>query len=404
MATNTTTPFESFTKTQQDMLNSWVGASREILEESYKGFAETTKASSEMVLESLRSQQGLWQDAFTNTDPAEALRKSPELFQKWLGLQTEFIQKWVNFYEEETGKKFGMGQENGAKFSTSFKEAYTEWEKLLTDAYKTLSGSGLPELDERIKDLPGMSSFMDAYESIFEYWKPLLEKGIMKGTITRENFDKVFPVEAFTKNIDAMMGLNSLENIHKSAEMFDKFLTSYQEQIKNLQASSSKVPDQYTDALAGTYKGTQLEPLYDIYAEFMGSFGELKPTIGNFDYEGRTKKLNEASLKARELYMAYLEKSINFNNKVYASAKAGMTDTMELFWELYQKEGVQPSYDEFLTGWLRITKTNMSEILKSAELTALKKDLSEASAKIQKMTSDLMADLTKVPAASKAKK
>jgi hypothetical protein len=152
------------------------------------------------------------------------------------------------------------------------------------------------------------------------------------------------------------------------------------------------------------YKGSTLEPLYDMYAELMGSLSDVKPTVGNFDYEARTKKMNENALKVRELYLGYLEKSLNFNNKVYALAKAGLTDTMELFWELNQKEGITPSYDEFMTGWLRIIKANMSEILQSDELTALKKDLTESSAKVQKMASDMMADLTKSPTASKTKK
>jgi hypothetical protein len=389
-----TTSFETLAKTQKEVLESLANTAKETLETSYNALSAPVKQTTDLVAESLKAQQALINESLQIKDASEAISKSPEFFQKWLALQNEFVQKWINLYEEGTGTQLNLNKENAAKFSTSFKQAYTEWEALIAKAYKSVSEGGL-ELDERVKELPGMANFIKVYESLHEYWKPILEKGVMKGMISRENFDKVFPQENFTKIFDSLVGLNSVENLQKTTETFQKFFDSYIEKVNEVSQNAKKTSETYFKNVGDMYKGTPAEPLYTIYADFLGSLTDVKPVFGKFDLEAQSKKVNENILKGRQLYISYLEKNLNFQQKVYGISKKALTDNIEKFWELYQKEGKTPAYDEFVASWLKSTQENFSEILNSGELTSLKTELKSTGEQLQKVAEEMLGDLTK---------
>lgn len=400
MATET---LETVIKKQQDIIEGLTNTSKGLFETSFNNLLTPFKKGSELWQEGLNAQKQLFEEGLQNKDAVEGLKKSPEYFQKWLGLQNEYTQKWLDLYQDASGVQAGLGKENLVKFSDSFKEAYTNWEAMMKDTYGKLNSDWKANLEKSAAEFPALASFMKSYETMAEHWKPILENGIIKGMLTKENFDKIFPEADFTKVVDSLMGLNSIENLKQATESFDKFYEAYFAKLQEVGQTTQKNIEGIAVQVEETYKGTAAEPLYKLYHDFSNSFADLKPAFGNFDVEGQTKKVSENFLKARKTYLDYLQTNFDFQQKVYGKAKEGMSETVEKFWEVYQKEGSTPSYDEFVASWLKISQEKISGILSSEELSAWKNELTSTRENVLKITDEMMAEYAKLANVAPAK-
>lgn len=388
---NTKETFETLVKKQQEAINQWTNTSKTILEDSIQALSTPFKAGAELLKENAEATKGIF-EKLNPKDLTENLQNAPKFFQNWLAVQQEYNQKWQDLFQSYNGNAIEKFQANNKTFSDSFKETIASWETMMKDAKNAFTGDFKNPFTDSMKDNAFLSHFYKAYEDMQAHWKKILEEGVMKGMFTKENFNSFFPNDSFNKIVDSLMGLNSIENLKKSTEAFDKFYETYFTKFEAMQKEAQASMHKMNEQVESTTKNTILEPIGKMYADFITQFEQSKPIIGDFDLKSDVKAMSEKYFNGRKTFLEYIEKNMNFQNKVYGKAKESMTETMENFWTLYQTEGKAPNYEAFMNSWLKITQVRIAEILNSDELKQLKEELTVSKEKVTTMMKDMVAE------------
>lgn len=395
--------FKEMLEKQQAILDSWTNTSKSFAEDNYNAISAPLKKTSEMLLESMKAQQAFLDGVSLSKDPAENVKKTASYFQNWLAMQGEFTEKWLDLYKDFSGNQLiGLQKEQGAKFSSAFKKAYEDWAELMKESYTKLNSDIKEDFDGSLKNLPTLSNFIKAYDDLNNYWKGLLENGIIKGYFTKEEFQKYFPDDAFVRVIDSLVGLQSVESLKKNIEAYDEFFNSYISKLQETQTQTEEVAKNLFEQMEATYKGTAYESLYKMYSDLKNQLVDGSSLVNKADVQEQTKKLTESYLENRKLYLDYAQKVSNFQQKIYAKSKTGLAETLESFWTVYQMKGKTPNYDEFVAQWLKQTQSYISDILNSAELSNLKTELETSTTHIAGAVDKMMQEYVKLFAKKEA--
>lgn len=386
---NTTETLETMVKKQKEVIENWTNNSKTIFEDSIHSMTTPFKAGAELLKENAQAYNGVI-NKMISKDMTENMQNVPNFFQNWLTIQQEYTQKWQDLIQSYSGNAMEKFQANNKTFSDSFKATISAWENMMREAKNAFTGDFKNSFSEMTGSNAFLSHFFKAYEDMQMHWKKILEEGIMKGMVTKENFHSFFPSDSFNKIVDSLMGLNTIDNLKKSTETFDHFYETYFTQMESRQKEAQKAVKSMNEQIVSGTKNTVLEPIGKMYSDFMNQFEQSKTVIGDFDLKEDVKAISEKYFKGRKTFLDYVEKNINFQNKVYAKAKESMTETMENFWTLYQTEGKAPNYEAFMNSWLKITQVRVSEILNSEELKQLKEELTISKEKVTNMMNEMM--------------
>jgi len=371
--------FDLFSDTRKALTDAWEETTQKILDTTF-GQETVSGKGAHIFVDMLKQQKALLDELTSQPSVKDVWESSPEMFKKWLDSQKEFGEQWATLYKEQSGKYLELAPKQVQEYSEQFQKTYEEWESWVKD-----TASVVKDRFEKKPDL-GLPTFAKAYDGLQNAWGSIRE-AIETGIYSKETINKWMPLQGYEKIVDAIIGLQTVDNLKQSSESVDKMFSAM---VTGMQQDARSLYGASRDGVQ-----VNLVSLINFSAEVTQRMQQTSMPFVNMVAQDKAEAWAEKMNTARDHYRNYMEKTLNLQLRVYDAAKDGLLDTIERNWKNYQTEGDLPKFDQFASQWIREVEDQVSNVLKSDEYQAIQEELKTSEKLVKENLDEILEETTK---------
>ena len=374
--------FDTIIEGQKKAMEFWSKLSDQMAKPFQQEPADPAKAGQELFQEWYEKQQAFFQDAMKG-NPQEMLQQTPDHLRKYMEIQTEFTQKWGDFFKSNASK-MGFQIPGADAFGQPvqyFQENMSNWKKWMEGGHDWFSGQLLDKMPFNMR--PHYTGFMDSYSFMSKYWEPI-QRLIKNGLYDAEMVDKYFGANAYQKLVNQMMGFRPVGNTSDVIEEVNKCFSNMMSYMNNQSGDWKSVSDSWKEQMESFSNAGNL-PFFEMAAEFTNRLRDQLAPFNNIAAQGRETEISKILQDIQFQYIAFVLKSAEMQTKVYESGQFALPDTLKDFAEQYKADLQMPDFQAFFQAYINKLEASMLEVLHSGEYSKL---LSEVSALATSMKKD----------------
>lgn len=380
--------FEALMEGQKKAMEFWTGMSEQMTD----AFTRSGKKDEEgqyLLREWFEKQQELFKEMMSGGDPQKAFQNAPDQFRKWMEFQTEFTEKWMEYYKSAAGK-FGLKAPgfNGGEFIPTqlFQNNLSQWRNWMENGNQFMRDQVMSKLPFNMQ--PHFANFLDAYNTMAHYWEPI-SRMIQNGIFEQHVIEKYFTKDAYHRLVNQVMGFkpvgNPSEVIENVNQWFEKFFNFNQEEWSDWNSVSENWKKQMKNFAE---KGNL--PVYQMVSEFSNRLRDQLLPFYNVMGKGRQSEIVKLMRDIQFAYVSFILKSSELQTKVYEAGQFVMPDSMKTLY-IETKEGKTiPNYQDFFKQYINELEDAILKTLHSEEYSLLQSEVAATGTKIKLMTDNLM--------------
>ena len=384
---------QDFMESQKQLLDSWTDSSQK-MQEAFWGQDALQNPGTDLVREWQQKQQAVMEGIASAKDPQEALQHAPENFRKWMEVQTDFANRWMDLYKQHAAKYDlnDAAQDQMARFTEMWKDAYGKWEAQMVAGTRRMQDVLAPRMSTNM--VPNLLNFTKSYTTLFEYWEPIMRT--MQYGPQAGDFTQMLRPDAYRQLVDTMMGYSSTEQMRQASEQAQRLFTQYARQIGQMNDQGKQMMQPIMENMQQFATGDWAS-LVNMTMDVYGKMQQAYAPFTHIAAPGKEKEMMTLLQEAQQNYSEYMVKASEMQMMVYQGAQKAMNDTVEEYANGFQKEGKLPSYDEFFTRWIDVVEKHIVGVFQSKEYGKLQGEVASRGLTvkasfdglIEKMTTDL---------------
>lgn len=379
--------FETILEGQKKAMEFWSKLSDQMGKPFQQEPTDPAKAGQALFQEWYDKQQSFFQEAMKG-NPQELLQQTPDHLKKYMEIQTEFTQKWGDFFKSNADK-MGFQLPDADTFGAPtqyFQENMSNWNKWMEGGQDWLSTQVLDKMPFNMR--PHYTGFLDSYKFMSKYWGPL-QRLIKNGLYNQELVDKYFSTEAYQKLVNQMMGFRPVGNTGEIVEQANKWFSNMMSYMDMQSGDWKTVSDSWKEKME-SFTNTGNVPFFEMAVEFNNRLRDQLAPFNNIAAQGRETEMATVLQDIQFQYIAFILKSAEMQSKVYESGQFALPDTLRAFSEKY-KEGLQGTdFQAFFQAYIDKLEEAILEVLHSDEYSKLQSEVSALAASIKKDNGHLM--------------
>lgn len=367
--------FENIVEGQKKIMDFWSNLSQQMTS-SFKPQSDPAEAGQELMQDWYNKQQAFFQEAM-KTDPQQALEKAPEHLKQYMELQSEFTQKWAEYFKENAGK-MGMqfpamegftGYTNPTQY---FQDGMGHWRKWMEDGNKWLSEQVMEKMPFNMR--PHYTNYLDTYNFMSRYWEPM-QRLIKNGLYDANMVEQYFSPDAYQKLINQMMGFRPVGNTSDVVDNVNKWFEKYMNFAKGQGQDWSSVSEVWKNKM-DEYMSAGKVPFFEMASELNQRLQDQLAPFNNIASQGRQTEISKLMQDIQFQYIAFILKSAEMQTKVYEAGQFALPDTIRDFSEQYKKEQEMPDFQAFFQHYVNMLEEALLDILHSTEYSQLQSEVS----------------------------
>ncbi|MBK7343833.1 MAG: hypothetical protein IPJ06_12530 [Saprospiraceae bacterium] len=347
-------------------------------QDSVKGFAGQSQASTDPMKEWWNQQERFWKDAMEKT--TGMLGNQPDLARQWQDMQGNFMKQWMDMAQQAMTKTPSMGTEP----SDMWKQFARQTETWYADAFKN-------KLPEQLR--PHFQTYMDMYKMFTTQWENI--QGMIKNGLVEPKviWQMVNPAQ-YADAVGKVMGfkpMKDLDEVTRQANQFFeqlraaalKMFPAAEEQVLEMNEAFTNWSNQQTD---------QFFPFMNSIKEVMKQ--NLEPYFHVTGDETQAEVLR--SLKEMQFsYLAYLHHSAKLQKMVLDAGAQVLPSMMQEARESYNKDHDMPSFDTFFTDYMNRLENAIVETMHTEEYTVTQNQVLASGAKSKMIYDEMLENIFK---------
>ena len=366
--------FDNIIEGQKKIMDFWSNVSEQMTK-SFKPSASPTEASQELMQDWYNKQQAFFQEAL-KTDPQHAMEKAPEHMQKYMQMQTEFTQKWADFFRENAGKMGmqmpGMNMSGFSNPTQYFTDGMGHWKKWMEDGSSWMNAQVMDKMPFNMR--PHYTNYLETYNFLSRYWEPM-QRLIRNDLYDTSMVEKYFSADAYQKLINQMMGFRPVGNTSEIVENVNKWFEKYMAFAKNSGGDWSSVSDTWKEKMEQFMSGNSV-PFFEMASELSNRLKDQLAPFNNIAAQGRETEIAKLMQDIQFQYIAFILKSAEMQSKVYEAGQFALPDTLREYAEQFKKEQEMPDFQAFFQHYVNKLEEALLEVLHSDEYSRLQSEVS----------------------------
>ena len=364
--------FEDMLAGQKKMFELWQEWTQNAMEAS--PFGKKAEPETDFLKQWLDQQQKLYQDALKMGNLKDAFDKTPEQMTRWMKLQNEMAEKWMDFYRENAGK-VGMKVPPMNGFAKTGFPGYDagQWTKMMEESSEWIKKNILDRLPFPMQ--PHFETFSSLYEDLFQYWQPF-QKLIQFGLYDPEAVKQYLDLDAYKEIIGKFMGFKPVHNYSELVTEANEFFENYIDLLKNYRPNSDEFTNRWNQ-LAREWGRGQWNPTFE--AIFEVSEMIQKGTDSLYMVAGQNREVEIARL-LKDIhfeYVAFLVKSAELQSRIWQAGQFALPDTIKSMYRDFRETKKMPEYKEFFGRFVNQLEDYMLEVLESKDYSLLQSEVSK---------------------------
>jgi len=384
--------FDTLLEGQKQAMEFWSEASKKAMGQFNEAMGVGPAKKEDFLGSWFKAQKELWEEAMKMPNLNETFKQSPEKLQEWAQMQTKLAQQWMEFYQENA-KKMGakMPNMNGystAPFTGEMPKEWTQWMDKTNSWIK----------DNILAKLPfpqgfHYQNFNSLYESMAQYWEPL-QRMMQHGIADWKGIETFFKPEAYQEMVGKFMGFKPVSDLSGMLEQSNHYFEQYAEWLQEYAEKPAEWKDQWMEMMKP--QGGAGNPVFQTVLSLNNTVREGLESLYNYAGQNREMEMAKLVKDIQFAYMAFILKTVDLQSKVYQAGQFALPDTIQAFYEKYQKGQELPDYEGFFNGYINVLERYMIEVLESKDYSALQSEVASAGvtvkSKLDKLVELALAD------------
>lgn len=292
-------------------------------------------------------------------------KQSPKALENWMAAQQQFAREWT--------KRFGEVPQMGAFPGADWAKGMEQWQQWVTESNNWLRGNAMERIPLNMR--PHLSSFMQAYQTLYQSWEPL-SKMMSFGLADRATIDQFISPEAYRDLFTAFFGMKHPGKLTETLEDVKNIFDQYIHWLQNHQLTPAAMRSQWTEQM-DQLRTTGISPAWQAIID-----------VSNL-VEGGMERMFQIATPSREVAMAEVLKDVQFNylafltrsnemqTQVYETAQYALPDTIRAFYKEYLDTKELPDFNTFFQRYLNITEEYVLEVLYSDTYSTLQNEVAK---------------------------
>ncbi|MEQ8703600.1 MAG: hypothetical protein RIC19_06760 [Phaeodactylibacter sp.] len=379
--------FDTLLEGQKKAMEFWSKLSDQMTKPFQPEQADPAKAGEALFQEWYTKQQAFFQEAMKG-NPQDMLQQTPEHLRKYMQIQTEFTQKWADFFKSHADKMgFKIpGTDSLGDAAQYFQDNMSNWKQWMGGEQDWFSAQVLDKMPFNMR--PHYTGFLDSYKFMSKYWEPL-QRLIKNGLYDSEIAGKYFGMEPYQKLVNQMMGFRPVGNASDVVEQVNKWFSNMMSYMGTPSGDWKTVSESWKAQMDSMTNTGQL-PFFEMAAELNNRLRDQLAPFNNIAAQGRETEISKTLQDIQFHYIAFVLKSAEMQAKVYESGQFAMPDTLRGFAEQYQKESQMPDLQTFLQAYLNKLEDAVLKVLHTDEYSKLQSEVSALAVGIKRDHGRLM--------------
>jgi len=365
--------FDNIVEGQKKIMEFWSNLSDQMTKSFTPDNSTPAEAGQELMEDWYKKQQAFFQEAM-QTDPQHALEKAPEHMKRYMELQTEFTQKWAEFFRENAGK-MGMQIPDMGSFSNPtqyFQEGMNYWKKWMEGGNQWMSEQVMEKMPFNMR--PHYTNFMETYNFLSKYWEPM-QRLIRNGLYDQSMVNKYFSPDAYQQLINQMMGFRPVGNTSEVIEYVNRWFDQYTKYAKSQGEEWNSVAETWKEKMEAFMKSGNM-PFFEMATEFNNRLRDQLAPFNNIAAQGRETEINKLMQDIQFQYIAFILRSAEMQGQVYEAGQFALPDTLRDFAEKYKAKQEMPDFQTFFQQYVNKLEEALLEVLHSEEYSKLQSEVS----------------------------
>jgi predicted flap endonuclease-1-like 5' DNA nuclease len=376
--------FDTLLEGQKKAFDLWTESSKKVMDQFSGSVGAPSKE--DFLGDWFKSQKKLWEEAMKTANLKDTFEQSPEKLQEWAKLQTDFAQKWMNFYAENA-KQFGMKAPSINGYSTS---AFTDhmpkdWSQMMDQTNKWIRANILDKLPHP----QGFhyENFNELYDAMHRYWGPM-QQMMQHGITDWKGIELFFKPADYQEIVGKFMGFKPVTDLSAMLEQFNHSFEQMSEWMQQYMAQPEDWKKQWEEMIeTGNKFGN---PVFNTVLNLNSSLREGLESL--YNVAGQNKEVEMAKLlkDIQFTYIAFILKTVDMQSKVYQASQYALPDTIQSFYEKYQTDKDMPDYQGFFTEFVNVLEQYMIDVLESKEYSILQSEVAKAGITVKSKMDELV--------------
>lgn len=377
--------FDAFMENQKKLVESMTEASKKMQESMAESMSPKSSAP-DVITDYFEKQKELVNEMSALGPGKESMEKAPDIFKKWLEVQTEFGNKWVDSFQQTMTKDNPMGS-----FFKPVQDTYQQWEQWMQRTMSGMQSNLGMQFTPVYGKMPSFMDFTKGYTGMQGYFDQITEV-IKNGMFSADAMNKFMPQDSYKEIINNLMGFQSNDAIKQGAEYMNKMFGEFAGQLKEASEKGMGSMSSFTEPVKnmGANNWTSMvglsSQLFDQMERAYSPFNNFAPN--------RSQAIAEELQSVQRDFTNYMVKSMELQNQVYEGAQKGLEETIAGFWESYQREGTLPDYDQFMKRWIDMLEENITKVFQTEAYSKNQSEVAETSLKIRKTIGKILEETT----------
>ena len=366
--------FDTFLEGQKKAFDFWTDTSKKMMNTLAEPFGEGTEKE-DFLSSWFASQKKIWEEAMTFSDLKKVYDQTPEKLRDWAKLQTEFAQKWMDFYAKNADR---MGVKlppvNGTAGPDFFTKTPKEWTEWIEQANKWWQ-------DNLMMKLPypqdfHFKNFNDLYKNMFQLWEPM-RRMIQYGIDDWKGIDMFIKPEEYQKIIGQFIGIKPITNVPELLKQANEMFVQSASWLEDLSTGMKDIQAQWKmigENLSAWNPGHALQVVLGLNEALQDNMDSM------YNMAGQNKEVEMARIikDIQFTYTAFILRTAEMQGKVMQVGQYALPETIQFFGEKLKEGKELPDYQTFFNEYANILEKYMIEVFESKEYSLMQNEVAKA--------------------------
>lgn len=385
---------DSMLEGQRKMLDFWKDATTKMMEAPAAAATVVTEEKTEeknLVKEWYDQQQSFMDEMAKLGTDMEDWTKAPELYQKWLGMQMNYLEKW-NSMTIPNWKGMNMDMFDMSTFGNNFpgsktmKESWEQWKGAVEKNNTWIKEQVLDKLPEAMKT--HYSNFTETYEDLYKQWDNF-QRSIQFGMFDPKSIASFFPTSNYQKMIDRMMGFYSMGDMNKMMDSVNDFFKQYMQMAEGFQPNVKEWEETWKN-FSKMYVGNGDQDYYQMLLNLNQQVNDSTAPYINMMGQGKASRLAKLIKDLQFNYNAFLIKNSEMQSLVYQAGQFALPKTLQSLNESYKASDKMPEFNTFLNQFIESLEGHINEVLQSDKYSVLQSEVVKLGTSARKKMDELV--------------
>ncbi|MBI5741823.1 MAG: hypothetical protein HZA16_14060 [Nitrospirae bacterium] len=295
------------------------------------------------------------------------MNKGADVVDLWLKTQKEFMGSWLEGtrkLQDVLSDFISSGEQAAGGKGFDFRDIYSSW---MNPSANYFAGQAKAEDFKVVEDtFQKLFSDSNVYMKLFNIWKPIFSK-MQEKTLRPDSYWDMMDPANYMKILEEVLGFCSPAAMAESYKQAAKIFNIGVDSAKEFSGPWSEAFRKNWQTMPGFLDGHLSD---SILKNFHSMFGAYDATFGkalNMPAVWKDREKVELCLKSFDDLSSYLEKSIEYQYRMYSTGLKAMGRVMEAIVGRTNGEGKIGGFSEFLDIWVQENEKTFHEMFNTEE-------------------------------------